>query len=346
MRIGIFTRYCRLDFSYALLHLADLLEQLGHTVSLFSELPNMISVRPDWDRRVQQACRHRYTRWIQDCDVIIWCRDARDQVEWASERGIRNILVYFPDLWDAPDAERLQPFDRVVAPTQAMAAALRPMRLGKNLTQIPWSTGLPATRKGARNTPLKVLLPISGSQYFMGSGAGLGLILDVLRLNLPAQLTLERSAWAGRQTTLLRHVQQVTRGDPRLQIVRNQTYDQKLLLMGEHDLVLLTCEIESMGLYALYSLTMGTPVVAYDMAPLNELVQHGINGLLVPPRFYQSPSTGLTVARNIEAFCETLVDTLCDPTLVEQLQQGTSLQLAERAESFRSGWDGLLRTLG
>ncbi len=104
-------------------------------------------------------------------------------------------------------------------------------------------------------------------------------IFALVREKMKAKLVLigdgpDRGAaeWLARKKCLTRDIHFLGKQD--------RVYDK----LGQADLFLLPSDLESFGLAALEAMACEVPVIATDVGGLPEVVKHGVNGYLVPPR--------------------------------------------------------------
>jgi len=135
--------------------------------------------------------------------------------------------------------------------------------------------------------------------------------------------------------------------DPRLELVRDD------LPAAEHLRRFAACHVclaptrwEGLGLHLFEATAFGMPVVATDIPPVNEVVRHGVNGLLLSPR----PSRHETRS-GIPAFDpdrDELVEAIraiADPGLRERLSEGARRLRQELSwERTVAGFRDLLET--
>jgi len=113
-------------------------------------------------------------------------------------------------------------------------------------------------------------------------------------------------------------------------------------LFAEHDLVFLPYLLDGAGLAAVTSLTMGTPCVAFAIAPISEYVKDKVNAMLLPTVFkadklnlpVASPDFGMASAK--------LKNLVREPHRIFKLTDNTNVDLWNLEEKFVINWGKLI----
>lgn len=93
--------------------------------------------------------------------------------------------------------------------------------------------------------------------------------------------------------------------------------EEKLALLGASDVLPFPSRYEGFGLPLLEGMAAGTPVISTDIPVVNEIVQHGVNGLLIP---YDDTA----------ALAQAMIDIISTPALRERLVAGGHASIAAR----------------
>ena len=105
-------------------------------------------------------------------------------------------------------------------------------------------------------------------------------------------------------------------------------------LHREHDAVLHPSRWEGFGLPVLESLHAGIPVIATDTCPMNELIVHGLSGLLVKGRSVGSVRLAPYSECDVGELASTIIKLHENPGLKAHLRSRCTLGLAKRQRAF------------
>ena len=123
-------------------------------------------------------------------------------------------------------------------------------------------------------------------------------------------------------------------------VIDTSTCVSSLLLYGAHDLVLWPAEIEGFGLVGIESLYMGTPVIAYDMPPMSDIIIDGVNGMLVPCDTGGAPNGPMFAKPDAVQFIETA--TIAIDNRLVGMNKRTKLSRKTKRASFNKGWKKII----
>lgn len=278
MRIGICTPWQRRDVTYAAIQLADLFSRWGHHVSVLTSTGHPAAVSRYWDGRACPATRQKFTTWLADLDSVVWTACPRvEQVAWAEKAGKQTVLVADPA--DGRLIAEVYPaFHKVLAPSGCALRVLAEARL-RNVVACPWSPLLPVTtRIYPVDRPARVYVPPVDRPGSTVPAAAVEVVAALLANRSGATATVSLD---GRPRATAHRLRRLAHEYPgRLILLPREDYDRQLLRHGEHDVTLLTATSEVFGMTALCAVHMGTPVVGYAVAPLEEVVG-GRCGVLV-----------------------------------------------------------------
>lgn len=286
MKIGFDVQYKPHDAVYAALRLSDSLRGLGYETTLFSTMKRQHVYGCDWDSMVVTPDVLSYTKWLKGITHIIWpVPPTKEAVQLVG----KNIVTIALASWDCLPNYTKRSFKmcaHTVAPCSHVAKLLQKEYGLSNALNVGWDSPLPFTRKSPGSVNIKnpkVLVPLHASQSLRCDLDSLFDILQGVSTNCPhASLTVSYSPKCMSWSVLkeLRHFlgkhKQITSA------IDASTCVSSLLLYGSHDLVLWPAEIEGFGLVGIESLYMGTPVIAYDIPPMSDIITDGVNGMLVP----------------------------------------------------------------
>jgi len=284
----------------------------------------------------------RLVRWISELDVWIGVERASPRVcAHCRATGVRSIIVALPDWLPADPATRVRELaqaDTCVVYGAATARVLEREGLA-NVAALPLA--LPAALHAARPTGSELVV------YFnVGTGGPVDrrqvrLVLDTFRELLPRHPTLHLLVKV--HPDARRSLGSIEVFHPRMRAIdREVSNDEMRALLAQVDVTLFPSRFEGVGYPVLESLHEGVPVIVTDGAPMNEIVEHERNGLLLRAR--DAGHYGAQTIRDVEPEDLRAQIERCanDRALVDRLKAGAHRGRVEAAEAFRRAWQGLV----
>jgi hypothetical protein len=344
MNVGVHVRYQSLDLTYAALQVADLAVCCGNGVSVYTTTPRRRPVHARWDGRVVRGVK--FTDWAETLDLIIWVGcPLIEQVQWTlrGRKGLLRRRAVLVATWD-DTGEMIRTvypaFSDVVAPSHAAAEVLGAATM-KNVRTIPWSPRLPITVRPPLDEGQRPSLhfPLHDARR-EHDAATVDMIERILRHGVAADVHVSLN---GRSGEVVRRLERRAREHTNLTLARCTDFELFLLALGAHDLTVLVGVGDAFGMTALCSLHAGTPVVAFDAPPLDELVISGKHGVLVPGAVTHAPPGGAVPGiRDYAQFEVTLARVLEQHKHLAALRANCSVGLAVRAARFEQMWGSIL----
>lgn len=354
MKIGFVLQYRRHDVVYAAMRLADFFRRSGHEVSVFSlgsarKVPRLST---DWDHLVVPEHALPYTTWLQDVHAVVFpVPVGAPTVAAANRAGCKTVSMAAWDWLPLQPGEGFRISDTVVAPYRQAADLVRDQFQLDNVVHVPWDCGLPLTRKANEDLAgdrANVLFPIhctQGGRTWPEVVAALAAKVVELCPWVDATLSMTPKTLQASSLTAVRRVTAYPPKGGTLTVLEDPTgWTHTPLVYGRHDLTVWAAELEGYGMTGLESLCMGTPVVAYDVSPMSELVKDGENGRLVPCDLRWAPDRVPVVKPDWSAMQETVINLLNNRTGIADLRRNTRLNLMARREKFAAGWATILGT--
>jgi hypothetical protein len=349
VRVGLHLAYKANDLGYTAIRLAEFFQTLGHDVTFHSTCSQVSRVHPRWDRQVMTERTQPFTSWVSGLQALVALEPFSPEYFAAAAKAWCRIVLLAP--WDTLQESLVACYkmaDVVVSPVQQGVQALREFWSLKQARYIPWDNGLPITRKPRQIDPLrvKVLVPMHGWQAGSTSPAVLNVIWHVLHQCPFVDITLVYGAKSF-NTSGFKAIRAIGKtfgasGQFRATSDSGITRDDLLMLYGRHDLTVWASEQEGLGCVGLDSLTMGTPVIAWDVAPQNEFLSDQKNSVLVPCQLKYNLIGVPWVTTDTNAFETRLIELLHDTDLLSDLRRFTRYGLAARRDKFSSGWKDAL----
>ncbi len=136
----------------------------------------------------------------------------------------------------------------------------------------------------------------------------------------------------------------ILRQDPRIRVV---TDDLPLVdymkMFAQADVSVAPSRWEGLGVHLFEAQSLGVPTISCNIPPINEIIQDGVNGLLVPCRPIGTRKNGLTAYQPSVAALGVAMSRLSDPHLARDLAEGTAeVRRARRWEFTRDDYASLL----
>ncbi len=287
----------------------------------------------------------RLVRWLAELDVWIGVERASPRLcAHCRSVGVRSIIVALPD-WLPPDpatrVRELAEADVVVAYGAATARTLEREGL-RNVVVLPLALAAPlgAARPTGKDTVVYFNVGVGGPV----DRRQVKLVFETFRALLPRCESLH----------LLVKVHPDARGalgavesfHPRMRVLDREVSNEAMReLLAGVDVTLFPSRFEGVGYPVLESLHAGVPVIATDGAPMNEIVEHERNGLLVRAR--DAGSYGAQTIRDVEPDDLRAQIERCatDRALLDRLKAGASAGRAQAADVFRADWRALIERL-
>ncbi len=297
--VGIITPYGLSEVTSAAVRLAELCFSRGYDVRLAATSTPVLDVHPFWDARVRRSVGDSLHTTLTNCTHVIHfepCVAAFGSTALVAE-GAKHILVPTQQALSRPKRDGLSVYDFIVCPSRACHSALSRFLLrrkdapGKQLLWCHWDAGLgQADREGmVKDRCIRACFFCDSSAV----GAGADDLLDVMDKLLhdikDLELTvLSTRAWPRRER---RHASALcTRWGERLAWEPAGNLIHRAATFHRHDWVVLPGLRYDFGITAALAAACGTPCIAYDVPPINELapgvmvacVAPGRSGALLP----------------------------------------------------------------
>jgi hypothetical protein len=291
--IYIYSPYRRDETTYTALRVAQAaLETTNREVFILPNGPKAGVASPFWDTHV--LSRINLLPAILSATSIVHIGVDPDYINMIKHyrktvaKKCTQILV---PLWHSTRLDSVATiqsfFDYCVVPTQAIKKTFTQCVYGKTRTkkliQLPWDTRMPTTKRKGRvkKNAIKVCVVVD-SDAVSNSASFILTVLDEL-LNSHGHL----------EFTVL-HSKSFTPADK--QAIKNLLRDFRARLtframpalenivtdFHNHDWVWLASRKVNFGAFAILATTCGCPVLAWDIAPYNEIITNDETGVLVP----------------------------------------------------------------
>jgi hypothetical protein len=352
MRIGIVQQYRRHEAVYAAMRLSDFITRLGHDVVVYSHgstrrIPNL---HPDWDGRVVSERAEGFDSFLSKCSVVIYPEPPpSDWVARGNRQGAKTVCLAPWDNLPPGSDEAFRISDVLVSPAETMADMVRDHFQLDNVRYVPWDCGLPITRKAGEDVSserARVLFPLHCTLPHRTTAELVALTAMQVVESCPwvdATVTITPKCMSAHSLSNLHRVLAPPSKGGTVTVVEDHSgWSHTPLVYGRHDLVVVASEVLGFGMCVLESLCMGTPVVAYNASPTNEVIKQAVNGILMPCELTFNERLVPFVRPDWEQLRRVVVNLLNARTGIADLRRNSRLNLQTRRERFVAEWVNIL----
>lgn len=342
MKIGIYTQYSHSEPTYAALRIADWASSRGLDAAIMTSTSRPPELHRAWDRRLLMRQQTSPKDWLESCDAVIWTGiPPEHEAAYIRGEGVKTVgLAMWRELKDG-HRQIYKNLDAVVAPSQAAAVAIQNAWDLSNVHAVPWDAGWPPVVKHPsrlRSDHVRVLLPLVDDMPDRTEWSVLRVLEQLLdRDNVHATVSFLPSML---RPACIRELEHIAETCGRLTLDRSRPYMDRPFLFASHDVTLWPSQVEDIGLIGLHSIAAGTPVIAFDIPPINEFINDQ-NGWAVPCDLSPSPLC-VAAAPDYVAMAEALAEAVDDHDGRTARESSTVDGLVRRAVLFEDGWDRVL----
>ena len=347
MRVGIYTHYAHCDQAYFVIRLADFLRNSGVEFDIYSDSsPGKLGLA--YDRAVAYRGVMSFSDWLKRQSCVVWTHVPRpEQLAYVQRFKLPTTIVPMWQELEAPFKKTMRSADHVVAMGNEQKDLFHSAYKLRNVSYIPFDSGLPITRKdrGVDERRIQLFLPwfdrnarCASSQFL----SHLALLAERMHeLHLTVGITSSRFGPAvAKFFTRLG-----ARTNNRVTIVRGAKLPQRQAMYGAHDLTLWPGECDNFGFVPLCSLAAGTPVLSFGLAPQDDFLIPDINSALVKTDTDYDDNGVPHAVPNYEKFAAALQDIVAEPRHIDRLQKKSNYNLNARRTAFELGWRALFELI-
>lgn len=336
--IGICTRYRKCDSTIAALAIAKHFDRIGRRYKLLPDDWRVPIVDKGFDNKV---LRQSYSNWLKGLKHIIWTMPADNQfIELAHEQGIKSTLYTSWDQLEPFDEAVLDSFSQVLMPSIVQAMQLRTKFKLKSIGVLPYYCDMPITKKKGNLDNIKIFISLYGNQVKRVELQALTMLAQILNDNSKTTLTIATSKGLAPYT--IKDLKALSKKfTSRLRII-DCLWHEHVIEMGNHDLTIWPCKFDGMGLVGISSLYMGTPVIAWDINPVNEYLSPGRNSLLVSCNVEYDWIGMPRAVTDYNEFSRILRWLLDRPDALIELRKHTAERIEEMRTDFKKGLQAIL----
>ena len=285
-----------------------------------------------------------YVAWVEANSLDVVLCDQNYQFEELAQLRRRGVRVVGRFVWEHFTADHVatarEAYDVVYSVTEAEQERYRGW--GLETPRVPWGIHpeLLAVAAGSQQRaassdgPVRFVFPGG----FLGHRKPAEPVIeaftaargDHLRLLVKAQV--ERSRLKG--------IEQLVRADERIELrLADEPWSEHLAAIAANDVSISPSRWEGLGLPLYEAVAFGMPTITNDDPPMNEVIEHEVNGLLVPSHPDGTARSGIPAKRPDIAAMTAAIERVAEPGEMAALRAGT-----ERSrERFR--WERTVESL-
>jgi glycosyltransferase involved in cell wall biosynthesis len=351
MRVGVSSYWFNRGQGVVGRQLRSALQTLGHETFVLARPTRETNIKPSFvdDAGVwqQEEVTVASSYEIPGEEMLAWARDNSldaalfdqnyqfDEISSLREAGVRT---YGRFVWEHFGADHVEParaaFTSVYSVTACEAERYR--ALGLETPRVPWGVHPELIREPVKSDPEVVRLFFPGG--FMSKRKPLEATLKAFRKAKGPELRLVVKAQVERGVDAVRDA---ARKDERIEVIAEDLpTDEHLRLFASADACLAPSRWEGLGLHLFEATALGLPIVTNDNPPMNEVVEDGRNGLLVPGKpSKRRPRSDIGSFDPDRRALTKAIERVRDPGLRAQLREGA---IARREEL---SWDRTVEAL-
>ena len=281
-----------------------------------------------------------YEAWVGANSLDVVLCDQNYQFDELAQLRARGVRVVGRFVWEHFTRDHVEPalgaYDVVYSVTRCEQE--RYAGWGLETPRVPWGIhpellAVPAHR----STDGLVRFVFPGG--FLGHRKPAEPVVEAFRaargehLRLLVKAQVERS----RLEVLLPMIE----ADPRIELrLADEPWHEHLAAIAANDVSISPSRWEGLGLPLYEAVAFGMPTIANDDPPMNEVVNDGINGLLVPSHPDGAARSGIPARRPDIAAMTAAIEHVADPTALERLRRGTEASRADHR------WESTVAALG
>lgn len=344
MSIGIYTHYAQCDQTYFALRLADFLQNRGSDFSIYAD-NQPAKLKSRYDNRVVHKSKQSFTSWVKDKNAIVWTHIPRiEQINYAKRHNILTVLVPMWQELNPPFRKAAKQADHIVALSTECRELFHSVYKFRNVTLVPFDTGLPVMKKDGsiNHRKIKLLLPWFDRNARCTQSVFLDHLAYLLTHIPEAYLTVCISS-SKFSPAIAKFFQRLGEKTGRVQLIRGIRPPDRPAVFAAHDLTIFPAECDNFGACNLMSINCGTPVITFAVSPQTDFVYPDANGVLVKTKIDFDENGVPHAAPDYERFADALQTLIAEPWHIDNMNKKINYNLNSRRKSFELGWQSILR---
>ena len=345
MNVGIYTHYAQCDQTYFALRLADFLRAQGVDCSIYTD-NQPVKLKTVYDNSVVYKRKQRYTDWVKNKTAVVWTHIPKiEQINCAKRCGAYTILVPMWQELNPPFKRAVKHADHLIALCTGARELFQDVYKFRNVTLIPFDTGLPVVKKDGPvdRKKIRILLPWYDRNARCTQSNFLAKLEHILMYMPEAHLTvcISSSKFSPAIAKFFKLLGGRTGG--RVTVKRNIALKDRPAIFAAHDLTILPAECDNFGFCNLTSITCGTPVLSLAVSPQTDFVYPESNGLLVKTKIDFDENGVPHASPDYDYYADALQELIAAPEYIDTMNRKINYNLNSRRKSFELGWQSILR---
>ena len=343
MRIGIVSWWFNRGQAIVSRRLRSALEESGHDTFVLARPSKTLDPRDGivdrsdvWDQhKITEGLAHylteaEYLSWASENQLEAVFFDQNLQFEEIAALRRRGIYTIGRFVWESfgPDDSRAaqQAFDCIYSLTRCEQA--RYAQMGITSPYIQW---------GCYNETFTPITPTPGDdtiRFFYPGGhltkrkPTLETLHAFSHVTNPRARLIVKAQHAQRGAELTARVESA---DSRIRlVVDDMSTNDHFALFESCDVCLAPSRWEGLGLHLFEAVEHGMPTITTDAPPMNEMVTHDVDGLLIPATSHSERRPGVPIWEPDGEAMTAAIEALCDDSLRARLAEGARRRRAKR----------------
>jgi len=345
--ISVCASYQQSDQLFAAVAIADRLWRDGRKFVFLRRYWSAKSIFPEWDNQIKRGAFFDVGPYTDN--LVIWTEpvDAK-WLAFAAENHIYNYLyTSYDQLHLLAISPHLDQYARIIAPSVSQANLIAGRHNLKTLAAIPYTPSLPATHKRSlvQGGRVRLFISLSGSQLGRVELKAFSVLLGVCEANPNVDLTVATSGGLSRKSKVCLAALQDFLGK-RCTTLKSRSWHDQVIAMAESDLTVWLPLHDGLGLVGLTSIYVGTPVVSWDVPPINEFLNNGADSILVKCGVSCNQNGRPGVRPNYDDLAEAITTLVREPKFLSALRRNTTSGALFNDKMATVGWRELLPSEG
>ena len=333
MRIGIVSIWGNRGQATVARHLRSVLERLGHSTFVLARPmrgnppPDPVIMTSDvWDQpgvthgSQYFVPRKEYLDWARACELdAVFC-DQNYQFEELSMLRAMGIRTFGRFVWEkfqekhVEDARRA--FDVIYSLTECEARRYEELGIESHFIRWGCHPEIRPASPRARDGRIRYFFPATGRRKPQA------VTVDAFRESTAPGIEL---VIKGHETRHIGQIDRIAAPDPRITVIHDELdFAAYHRLFASCDVCLAPSRWEGLGLHLFEAFSHGLPIITNDAPPMNELVEHGVNGFLVRSHVDGQTRSGVPRHEPDRDDLVRAIEHLADPARVERLSAGVT----------------------